>query len=217
MATMENIPGRPALEALVASSGMILFASFVQCPCFPAWVPAFGLFAAALAVAYSLHSAPCPAEVLGVSILSRRVAVCLLIGSAGGAALGMWSRTSQDLGALPSGIGGFVFAAAAIGASEELLFRGYIQGRLHRLGPVAATVLAAAAHAAYKVSLFLFMPEGMTVDYVWLAFCTFVVGAAAGALREGSGSVLPPVAGHVLFDIVLYGERSLAPWWVWAH
>jgi hypothetical protein len=35
-------------------------------------------------------------------------------------------------------------------------------------------------------------------------------------LREFAGGVLPPVAAHVLFDLVVYGERVEAPWWVWS-
>jgi membrane protease YdiL (CAAX protease family) len=108
------------------------------------------------------------------------------------------------------------FFAASIGASEQLLFRGYVQGRLYRLGSVPAVVLAAAAHTAYKLSLFVFLPEGVAVDYVSLAFLNFLGGIAAGTLREWSGSVIPPLAGHVLFDIMVYGENSQAPWWIWS-
>jgi membrane protease YdiL (CAAX protease family) len=216
MLARENTLGRPVLEALIASAAMILFGTLVRCPLFPVWISAVGLLAAAMAIASSLHSAPDLTEVFGLYSASWRMAVCLVIGSAGGTALGMFSRLSHDTGALPSGIGQFVFLAASIGASEELLFRGYIQGRLRRLGPVPAAVLSAAAHSAYKLSLFVFLPEGVAVDYLSLGSCTFVVGLAGGALREWSGSVIPPLAGHVLFDIVVYGERSMGPWWVWS-
>ena len=105
---------------------------------------------------------------------------------------------------------------ARLGASEELLFGGYIQGTLRSLGPVPAVVPAAAAHGAYKVSPFLFLPEGVAVDLLSLAYNAFAAGLSAGVLREWSRSVVPPSAGHVLFDIVRYGEKSAAPWWVWA-
>jgi membrane protease YdiL (CAAX protease family) len=216
MLTGKNALSQPVLEALVASTGMILFATLVRCPLLPSWISAVGLLATALAISCSLHSAPHLAEIFALYPPSRRMAVYLVIGGAGGAALGIFSRLSHDAGALPSGIGQFVFWAASIGASEELLFRGYIQGRLHPLGSVPAVVLAAAAHSAYQLSLFVFLPEGIAVDYLSLGFCTFVVGLAGGALREWSGSVIPPLAGHVLFDIVVYGGRSMAPWWVWS-
>lgn len=216
MPTRESALGRPVIEALVASAGIIFFGTLFRCPLFPVWISAIGLLAAALAIGSSFHSAPHWAEVFGISLKSKRIGLWLLIGCAGGASFGMFSRISADVGALPSGIGQFVFVASAIGASEELLFRGYLQGRLRSIGPVSAAFLAAAAHSAYKVSLFVFLPEAVTVDHFSLGFYTFLAGVAAGALREWSGSVLPPLAGHVLFDIVVYGERSLAPWWVWS-
>lgn len=179
-------------------------------------ISSLGLTAVAFAMIHSLHSDLGMREAFGLSLDSRHMVVWLLIGCAGGITLGLFSRLSDDVGTLPSRIGQFVFVASAIGASEELLFRGYIQGGLRRLGPFPAVVLASTAHTAYKVSLFLFLPEGVAVDRLFLGYCTLGAGLAAGALRERSRSVVPPLAGHVLFDIVVYGERSSAPWWVWS-
>jgi hypothetical protein len=36
-----------------------------------------------------------------------------------------------------------------------------------------------------------------------------------GLMRHFSGSVLPAVTAHVLFDILVYGDWAQAPWWVW--
>jgi len=216
MQVRETTFRRPLLDGLVASAGMILFGTFVRCPIPQICISAIGLMAVALAMIHSLHSDLGLGETLGLSLDSRQMLVWMLIGCAGGTALGIFSRVSQDMATFPTGIGQFVFAACAIGASEELLFRGYIQGRLRSLGPVPAVVLAAAAHSAYKVSLFVFLPEGVAVDHLSLGYNTFASGLAAGALREWSRSVLPPLGGHVLFDIVVYGERSVAPWWVWS-
>jgi membrane protease YdiL (CAAX protease family) len=216
MQVREPTLGQPALDGLVASAGMMLFGTFVRFPMPLICISAMGLIAVTLAMAHSLHSDLGLGEAFGLSPDSRQLFVSLLIGLAGGTALGVFSRVSQDMGTFPSRIGQFVFAASTIGASEELLFRGYIQGRLGSLGPVPAVVLAAAAHGAYKVSLFLFLPDGVSVDLLSLGYNTFAAGLAAGVLREWSGSVMPPLAGHVLFDIVRYGERSVAPWWVWS-
>lgn len=216
MQVTETTLGRPVLDGLVASAGMILFGTFVRFPMPLICISAVGLIAVALAMAHSLYSDLGLREAFGFSLYSRPMIAWLLIGCAVGAALGVLSRVSQGMETFPSRIGQFVFAASAIGASEELLFRGYIQGRLGSLGAVPAAVLAAAAHSAYKVSLFLFLPEGMAVDLFSLGYNTFAAGLAAGAVREWSRSVMPPLAGHVLFDIVRYGERSVAPWWVWS-
>lgn len=207
---------RPGLDGLVASAGMILFATFVRSPMPLGLISALGLMAVTLAMIHSLRSDLGLEKAFGLSLYSRHVFIGLLIGCAGGITLGVLFRLSESMEKFPPGIGLFVFAASAIGASEELLFRGYIQGRLRSLGPVPAVVLAAAAHTVYKVALFVFLPEGVAVDYFFLGYCTLAVGLAAGALREGSKSVLPPLAGHVLFDIVVYGENSVAPWWVWS-
>ncbi len=216
MQARETATGHPVLDGLVASAGMMLFATFVGCPKPLTLLSALGLMAAALAMIHSLRSDLALEEAFGLSLYFRRMPLWLLIGCAGGTVLGMVSRISEDTSALPSGIGQFVFSASAIGAAEELLFRGYIQGRLRSLGTVPAVVLAAVAHTAYKVCLFVFLPEGVAVDYFFLGYCTLTVGLALGALRERARSVLPALAGHVLFDIVVYGEGSMAPWWVWA-
>ena len=131
-------------------------------------------------------------------------------------ALGILFRFHGDLSLFPRSVGGFVIAAVAIGATEEILFRGYIQGRLQGLGWYLAPMLAAAAHTLYKVALFASPPPGIVVDYPLLAIGTLLAGIVFAGLREWSGSVLPPLAGHVLFDIIVYGGMAHAPWWVWA-
>ena len=109
----------------------------------------------------------------------------------------------------------FVLVAAAIGAAEELLFRGFVQGRLARLGWPAAVILAALAHTAYKTALFAFPPEDLVIRYATLASWTFMVGATFGLTRHFSRSLLPALTAHVLFDIFVYGDWAEAPWWVW--
>ena len=60
------------------------------------------------------------------------------------------------------------------------------------------------------------MKEAWQINMLFLAACTFGVGLALGILRKRAGGVLPPVAAHVLFDIMAYGEYAQAPWWVWS-
>jgi len=79
-----------------------------------------------------------------------------------------------------------------------------------------AVVLAAAAHTAYKTALFAFPPEGVAIDLGFLAVWTLIGGVVFGVLRALSGSVLPPLAAHVGFDIIVYGGNVEAPWWVWS-
>ena len=207
---------RPVLEAAAASAGMVLFALFVRSGLPLVVMAAVGLVVTAVAVAHAFRAEPTPAAILGFLPFSRKVVAYVAVGCALGAALGVIFRIVREMGPLPSGLGRFVFVAVLIGAAEEVLYRGYIQGRLRRLGWVVAVPLAAAAHTAYKVSLFALPPEGVTIDLEFLAVWTLIGGALFGALRQLSGSVLPPLAAHVLFDIVVYGEHAQAPWWVWS-
>ncbi len=207
---------RPVLEAAAASAGMVLFALFVRSGRPWVVVSGAGLLVTAVAVASSFRVERRPAEILGLSPLSGKVAAYVILACAVGAGLGVLHRVVWEMGALPSGVGRFVLVASAIGAAEELLYRGYVQGRLRRLGLVAAVLLAAAAHTAYKAALFAFPPDGVVIDLEFLAVWTLIGGVVFGALRELSGSVLTPLAAHVVFDIVVYGENVQAPWWVWS-
>jgi len=122
--------------------------------------------------------------------------------------------------AFPSSIRWFAVAAAGIGLTEELLWRGWMQGALTGpLGWLTATLLAAAAHTAYKAALFVFPPAGeppLPAGSLWfLVGCTFGVGVVLGLSRVRQGTIAPAVAFHVVFDLVVYGSRATAPWWVW--
>ena len=113
-------------------------------------------------------------------------------------------------------LGSFAAVAAAIGVTEELVYRGYVQGRLRALGPLAAAILAAVGHTAYKCALFALPPLAVEIDLPFLALGTLVVGVGFGALRERSRSVLPALAAHACFDVLVYGQGAQAPWWVWS-
>ena len=216
--TSDARPGRagPLVEAAVASAGLCVFAllAHTRLPAF--LLAACGLLATTLAMQHSIARRAAIGSILGLGPLSRGGTIFLAVGMALGAALGVLYRVVWAWPTLPEDVGRFAVAAAMIGAVEELVYRGYVQGRLKHLGWVAAVVLAALAHTAYKSALFAF-PEGtVQIDFRFLAVWTFVGGCVFGMLRQFSGSVLPPVAAHVLFDLMVYGDRVEAPWWVWS-
>jgi membrane protease YdiL (CAAX protease family) len=174
-----------------------------------------GLIGTTLAVAEAFRSEDSLGSLFGITGLSRKVMGWSLLGIAGGAGLAILFRYSEGRPLFLNGLEPFVVTAAAIGAAEELLFRGFVQGRLARLGGFVAVLLAAAAHTAYKTALFAFPPEDLVIQYGTLAFWTFTVGAVFGLTRHLSGSVLPALTAHVLFDILVYGDWTRSPWWVW--
>lgn len=104
---------------------------------------------------------------------------------------------------------------ALIGGTEELVFRGHVQGALQLRGRWAAVLITAAGFAAYKMALFLGWP-GPTGIAVWhMGLYTFVSGLVLSGWRSLSGHVWYPLVAHVTFDLWLYGDRAVMPWWVW--
>lgn len=207
---------RPLAEASAASASMVLFALFARSP-LPGFLLALcGLLLTASAAGYSFSTGAAPRELLGLPKKHGSKAVWMGAGAIIGTGLGVLLRSSRGIDLLPAAAGPFLVVAAAIGATEELLYRGYVQGRLSRLSWPVAVILAAAAHTAYKSALFAFPPEGVVIEYGSLALWTFLGGAAFGVTRHFSGSVVPALTAHVLFDIVVYGEGISGPWWVWA-
>jgi membrane protease YdiL (CAAX protease family) len=123
------------------------------------------------------------------------------------------------LNAFPTAIHWFALPAMAIGAMEEILWRGWLQGTLARMsGPWRAIFSAAASHTAYKVALFIFPPlEISRQSFASLAMVgclTFGFGIVLGFLRLRQGSIAASIAFHILFDLLVYGQLATAPWWV---
>jgi membrane protease YdiL (CAAX protease family) len=180
------------------------------------WLGLVGLCVAAASLAYGTYRAGMAGwSAFGVSRPRVPAGGWLAAGALLGLVLGAAYRVHRGLGPWPTTLGPFVVVAAAVGAVEELLYRGFVQSGLSRDGRVAGILGAAAGHTAYKCLLFAWRPGTAAADMVFLAVATFLVGILFGCLREGARSVGPPVLGHAGFDIVLYGALHEAPWWVW--
>ncbi len=206
----------PLVEVGIVAAGMCLFALFSHSALPFKLLSAGGLFLATIAILKGLKTEISPAAVLGLHYFSRVVAVYFVFGSLIGVALGFLYRCGYGLEFQLSAFGGFAPLAALIGATEEILYRGYIQGRLCSLSPLPAITCASLCHTSYKCALFAFTPFPMQINLAFFGTCTFMVGFAFGALRQHTGSILPPLAAHACFDIIAYGDCSHAPWWVWS-
>jgi len=192
---------------------MCLFALFVHSQVLLA---ALGFAATAAAVARCAWTEDAPSAVFGLRLRSRRATILTALGVPIGLALGVIYRDQYGLPLFPAALTGFVVPAVLIGGTEELLYRGYVQGRVRRLGVVGAVAFAAAGHTAYKTLLFALPPEPMAVTFWVVALVTFLGGVGFGVLRELSGGVYAPLLAHACFDIIVYGDKAHAPWWVWS-
>lgn len=154
---------------------------------------------------------------LGVWTQPRRWLAWLGGGVLAGVLLAVaWRTRSASWPILPLRLTAFAAVAALIGGTEEIIFRGFLQGRLQAWSPALAVTLAATFHTAYKLSLFLPPTPGESVNLGFLTLGTMLGGVAFGVARQYSGSVWPCVVAHAAFDVVGYGDAVVAPAWVWS-
>jgi membrane protease YdiL (CAAX protease family) len=210
--------GRLVIEVLAASVGMVVFVAFSHrgLPWILAGVAGFLLTAAAIVP--SLRSPSEAVALLGLSGFSRKTVLFTIVGFIAGAGGALVRRSSLGLSLLPAGgLAAFAAVACLIGATEELIYRGWLQGRIRIFGWPAAVAVAAIAHGAYKTALFAWPPEsiGGEMDCMSIGLWAAAAGIVPGLLREFSGSVVPAMVAHAAFDLFLYGALSRAPWWVW--
>ncbi len=202
------------LSSLVFCGGMVILGICAHKPILLLPRIAGGLIAAYVLFT-AIRGADDPARLFGLRPFRRSNMLMLLSVLPAGIALGLYYRFRIGATLVPTDLSWFCVVAAAIGAAEELCYRGFVQGALMKCGPLAAIFLAAGAHALYKSSLFLLPVSGHGAIPWWLLGCTAVVGSLLGILRRYAGGVMVPTAFHVIFDIVVYGDRTVSPWWVW--
>jgi membrane protease YdiL (CAAX protease family) len=203
-------------EAVAVTAGLAVFALLVHTHGVPSALAAGSFLAAAVLLVRAVVRAPSPLQLFGLAPVPRATTVFIAAGLGVGFIAALLYRDRLGAALLPQTLTGFALVAGLIGGVEEILYRGYVQGRLQGLGAFGAIAGAAALHAAYKSALFALPPEGVATLPLFIAAWTFVGGLLFGVLRQLSGNVLAPLAAHVCFDLLVYGNLAQAPWWVWA-
>ena len=129
--------------------------------------------------------------------------------------LALWYRYSEHMPILPASAEWFVLISILIGATEELIFRGVVQGEASRWNTTGAIYLSALAFAGYKSLLFVLPAAANQTNILKLFILTFLAGILLGYARKNSGSILPCLIAHGIFDLLVYMETANPPWWVW--
>lgn len=219
--------------ALAVSAGTWLFACFIHS--YPI-IGVAALFMSAMVMAYYLTSFKELLSVTGLLKFNREVAMYSALVIAVGIALGIVLNIvyHQPIVTLPLKL--TAITVAFVGITEELMFRGFIQGmlarystfiqsrihiyttfnqrRLSRYAILIPILGSAASHTIYKVLVIGSFPIDLGFNLYYLAFFTFTVGILAAWARHSSKSVIPTGLGHGFFDIVVYGSIAV-PVWVW--
>jgi len=202
-------------DVFLALIGILLFAGFIHRD-FPLLIIAIaGITGAGITIGYSIRNISIP-QALGIDKLNRRILVYSLPAVLLGIILGVLTRHRFERSLFPEGLSRVALVAPLVGAVEELVFRGYMQGLMRPLGRSFSIVFAALAHTGYKVLVILSLSGPLQFDYSFLVYWTIAGGLLFGILRELSGSTFPPVIAHAVFDILLYGGMAAAPLWVWS-
>jgi membrane protease YdiL (CAAX protease family) len=200
---------------LLSFAGILLFAGFIHHP-LPHKLLAFGGLAGTAAIIGLSTPNMRVLEIFGLQRLNGKILLYILPAIALGLILGILTRNRFELTLIPEGFTGVAFVAPLVGAMEELVFRGYLQGQLRPTGKIFSIICATAFHTCYKLLVILSLAVPLQFDFFFLIFWTFVGGILFGILREISESTLPPVIAHSVYDVILYGGLATAPVWVWS-
>ncbi len=201
------------LAALAFSLGMVGFAlcAHKEALVLPRLT---ALSMAVIGLAWGIGASDRPLEMVGLTGFPayRLLYMPLAIGL--GVALALYYRAGQPVQLLPARPTWFCLAAIGIGACEELGYRGFVQGCLRKHGLWIACLAGAIGHTAYKCALFTLPEVPVHADFTVLAAVTLAFGVLFGLMREVFGNLAFPLAAHVAFDLVAYGDLAAAPWWV---
>jgi membrane protease YdiL (CAAX protease family) len=197
-------------------TGTLIFAAFPRNPGSFLNISYAGLVLVAAVIAFNIRKPVDFLKVFGLNAIPREKLHLFLAGLLTGVFFATIYRKDLEASEFPDKLTLFALTAAAIGFTEELLFRGFLQERLRKMSIFWSVVIAACSHTAYKILLFASLRPLYEVDLLYLGSWTFICGLLFSVLKERSGSTLTPVSGHVTFDILVYGDQAQIPWWIWA-
>lgn len=197
-------------HAFLVIAGMVFFGL-----CSGNRLAALALLLATGVIVYIASSAhPDPARLFGLVTGRPLMPAWLLAGLLAGLALSVYCRYYTGFDIIPQKLRLTAIIAPLIGITEELVYRGLVQGLLSHRNRTIAIITASAGHSAYKVALLTTSTVSGTFPPLTLALFTFFTGCLFGYFRLRSGTIYPAVAGHAFFDLIVYGDQPV-PDWVW--
>jgi membrane protease YdiL (CAAX protease family) len=204
------------LEVILALFGIGVFAWFIHGEKYLFIIAVGSLVLVSLIISFSVFRSEGIYLIIGSDWFNKRAVVFSMAGFIIGVGLAVIYRVRIGLSLFPVTLTTVAIISPWIGITEELIFRGYIQGRMRIFGIFISIFLAAACHAFYKYLVLKSLHIDIGTDFSWMILITFMMGLILGASREISGSVIPALVFHATFDIFFYGDFSGMPVWVWS-
>lgn len=208
------IAGKPATAGL-ALGGILVFAWFIHGNPAQFAIALSGLLLTAAMISFWAKDLPSLLTCLGLRSFTWKTAGYSLAGLGLGILLALVCRVQSNLSPLPATLTGIAWVVPLVGMTEELFFRGFLQGTLSTRGNIAAVVVPALGHTLYKYLVLSSLPDPTGFDFPLLLVLTFACGVTFGLLRSLSKSIIPAAAAHGIFDVLVYGGLSVWPAWVW--
>ena len=206
---------RHLTETTLVLTGICIFGLFIHGRPAQRVIALAALSIAAIVISLSISDLRSLLKYLGLSELSRKIGVYALVGLGLGTLFALCYRGIVDGTLLPQTLTVIAVIAPIIGITEELLFRGFLQGKLVDTNIYAAIVLPTLGHTFYKYLVLRSLPLDIGTAFLPLVIYTFLAGLLWGVFRTLSGSVIPACLSHGIFDILVYGGLSTWPIWVW--
>lgn len=203
-------------KILLFVGGLLAFAGFSHQSVPFILISFAGLFISTLVIVINIRTIKDLYAVFDCYQFSKKNIYYLPVSLAVGIVFGILYRNHLRVDILPVKLTGFALVAAAIGSSEEILFRGFLQSQIRNLNVILSIFAATCAHAAYKLFLFLPYQSEPDIEIAFILQWTLLGGLVFALLKELSQNSIYPVLSHALFDVLVYGDNIVTPWWVWA-
>ena len=203
------------LEALLCSLALMLFSFFINSGTPLRFFAVAALIVPAWFFSRKLQSLSYFRRIVHTPVSAKITVLYCFSGILTAILLSTLYRGYLGISLLPKSFHLFVLVAALIGATEELVFRGFIQDHVKNINAPFSILFGTISHTAYKCCLFLSPMAAGGIDIRFLAIWTLIAGILLGTIKHFSKSILPTIIAHSLFDILVYAGFLNSPWWVW--
>ena len=202
-------------ESLICVIGIVIFSVFSHGKIIPFLISLSGLLIAGIVINMNARTLRDLISLFGFNKMSGITVIYIIIAVVFGILIGVVYRKHQHDFLIPVRLTYFAVPAILIGSTEELVFRGFIQGHTRRAGILISIIFAILSHAVYKCSFFLAHQSVYHTDILFLMKWTIFGGIIFSVIKEYSDNIWAPLAGHAVFDLLVYGDVTGTPWWVW--